>query len=209
MLLRFDVEAELTAGATIKAAFLRLTVARVPASPSPSQFGLHRVMVAWQEGDKQGGSPGGAAATSGETTWSERLRGEAAWSEPGGRRGADFELEPSATEAIEGLGTYEFELGAKGVAEIQGWLADPAQNHGWALIAKDEVTARTARRFATRESGKGPVLVIRFAAPPRPAHHQFRVRGRDDPAVSWGMQGNLTSGKVQSPLRAGLGRLSL
>lgn len=180
MLLRFDIEAGLPAGATIQAAFLTLTVARVPAGPSPSGFGLHRITVAWQEGDKQGASPGGAGAGPGETTWNERRHGQETWREPGGRLGEDFDATASATEMVEGLGEYEFEFGAKGVADIQGWLSDPARNHGWALIAEDETTARTARRFATRESGKGAVLVVRFAGPAAaPRITGFEVRGTE------------------------------
>ena len=178
LLVRFEVSTVLPAGARIQSAFLRLSVTREPAVPAPSRFALHRMLVSWREGTKEGSAPGGAKAEPGETTWDERLAGQAAWGEPGGRAGGDFEAAASASETVGGAGTYEFELGARGVADIQGWLADPTNNQGWIVVAEDEATARTARRFAARESGRGALLIIRFTTgTAAPRITGFEVRG--------------------------------
>jgi hypothetical protein len=169
MLLRFDVATALPRGATVQAAFLRLTVTREPLGAVPSTFALHRVLQAWNEGEGQGPAPGGAPAGPGELTWNDRARGSALWSEPGGSLGADFVAQAAGREAIAGPGVYEFEFGALGVSEIQGWLAAPETNHGWMLRSEAEGTAKTARRFATREASLGsPTLLIRYL-PPLPA----------------------------------------
>ncbi|MCP5526946.1 MAG: DNRLRE domain-containing protein [Verrucomicrobiales bacterium] len=178
VLLRFDVAAALPAEAMVEAAFLRIAVTRVPLDAEPSTFGLHQVRTSWIEGAQQGATPGGAPAAAHEPTWNSRSHPDAAWTEPGGADGVDFDGTPVATEPIDARGSYEFEVGAEGVAGIQGWLADPASNHGWLLRSQDEATAKTARRFAAREAeGSGPVLVIRYQrGPVRPRIDRLTIR---------------------------------
>ena len=180
MLLRFDGVSVLPANARIQAAYLRVNVTREPLGAAASRFALHRVLAPWSEGDKQGALPGGATASPGETTWNERMHGQAGWSEPGGKPGADFDPLPVATELVEGTGPYEFELGAQGVADIQAWLETPSANHGWVLLSQAEELSKTARRFSAREAEKGPVLVVRFtAAPVAPRITGFEIRGTE------------------------------
>ncbi|MCB1125603.1 MAG: DNRLRE domain-containing protein [Verrucomicrobiae bacterium] len=167
VLLRFDVAAALPADAVVQAAFVRVTVTHVPLGGVASTFGLHPVRVSWIEGGQQGATPGGAPAAALEPTWNSRSHPDGAWAEPGGGAGADYDETPVAIEGIDARGTYEFEVGAEGVAVIQGWLADQASNHGWLLRSQDEATAKTARRFAAREAAaSGPMLVIRYERGP-------------------------------------------
>jgi hypothetical protein len=190
MLLHFDVASVLPTNVLIQAAYLRLVVTREPLGAASSLFALHQVRTPWSEGDKQGALPGGAAAGPGETTWNERKHGQAAWSEPGGEPGPDFDPVPAATELVQGTGTYEFELSAKGVAGIQDWLRTPSANHGWVLRSQAEQVSKTARRFATRESGKGPVLVLRHGtAPVAPRITGFEIHGPDMILRFWGEAG--------------------
>jgi hypothetical protein len=102
----------------------------------------------------------------------------------------DFDPLPVATEPVQGTGTYEFELGAKGVADLQAWLETPSANHGWVLLSQAEEVNKTARRFATRESGKGPRLVVRFApAFVAPRITGFEIRGTEMSLRFWGEAG--------------------
>lgn len=77
--------------------------------------------------------------------------------------GIDFAAEPSSTERVQSVGTYEFEFGSNQIAELQDWLVHPESNHGWVLVSQAEDTAFTARRFATREHPQPnlrPTLVL-------------------------------------------------
>ena len=47
------------------------------------------------------------------------------------------------------------------VADVQGWLDNPASNFGWLMLG-DESTNLTAKRFDTRESTSPPVLAITY-----------------------------------------------
>ena len=51
------------------------------------------------------------------------------------------------------------------VADIQGWVSNPAGNFGWA-IRGNEVTTGVAHRFNSRENGSNPpVLILTFDVP--------------------------------------------
>ena len=53
------------------------------------------------------------------------------------------------------------------MADVQAWVNTPGNNAGWLLISEDEVTAKTARHFATREdANNAPVLTVVFTLPP-------------------------------------------
>ena len=62
-----------------------------------------------------------------------------------------------------------FESTSALVADLQRWLDHPEENFGWALVSEDEVTEKTARSFASRESGFGPLLTLQYAVVPEPA----------------------------------------
>ncbi|MGH7613747.1 MAG: hypothetical protein ACREMW_06870 [Gemmatimonadales bacterium] len=51
------------------------------------------------------------------------------------------------------------------VADVQGWLADPASNFGWILIGDESATA-TAKQFDSRESAASirPELRVFFTS---------------------------------------------
>jgi hypothetical protein len=160
VLLRFDLR-EFPAGLRVESAFVRWEVTREPVVPPVASFGLHRVLVGWEEGQGSGNLPGGERAVAGESTWGSQAFGTSNWSEPGMGSGVDYEVLPDATEEVSGLGMYEFEVGAQGVATVQGWIEDPSRNHGWLLRTDDESVARSARRWGSREGGKGAVLRMR------------------------------------------------
>ena len=75
-----------------------------------------------------------------------------------------------------GVGAYTWGSTAQLVADVQGWLNNPATNFGWALRG-NEGLAQSAKSFATKESptaGLRPVLTIDFtSATPPPPSGQF------------------------------------
>jgi len=163
-LYRFDVAAHVPSNAIIAAATLRLTVVRTPSGGGgiSSTFGLYRLLRAWTEGNKSTGGIG-AGASSSETTWLARQHPAGLWSAPGAASPLDFVEEPTATQFVEGHGTYEF---SDVSADVRHWLAQPASNSGWILISSDEETALTARRFGAREdAANAPSLVIEYSRP--------------------------------------------
>jgi len=177
-LLKFDVAGQIPTGATISSASLTLRVIRIPNPPANSAFGLHRLLVSWGEGTKNGSL--GLQATTGEATWISRFFLLPQWGIPGGKAGSDFLANASASTFVGGLGPYTFVSTSNLVADVQFWLGNPGSNFGWLLMSQDEATASTARRFASRESGaNAPALVIEYTLaqtqPPRLS--QMRLLG--------------------------------
>jgi hypothetical protein len=160
--MRFDVAGPISAGATITSATLTLIEVQLPSMlPAASTFGLHRLLVRWGEGTKNGNI--GSQATTGEATWNSRFSLLPQWAAPGGKAGTDFQADSSASTFVSGLGPYTFTSTSNLVADVQLWLDDTNSNFGWILVSEDEATASTARRFASREGGvDAPSLVIEY-----------------------------------------------
>jgi hypothetical protein len=177
--LRFDVAALVPAGVPVSSASLRLTLTR---SNSGFVFmSLYRVSAAWSEGTSNAGIPGGtgAAATPGDATWTRRVYPTTPWLSPGG----DTAPTASGTTLVgTSLTEYVFTTSPSLVADVQGWLDQPATNFGWQLRADETQIAPTAKRFGSRESALQPLLVVTYddasAAPPPPA-----VPALDAPAL--------------------------
>jgi hypothetical protein len=170
-LLLFNIAGAVPLGATINSVTLTLTVVKVPNSlgggPVSSTFELHRVLQSWGEGDNTGRR--GTAANANEATWNNRFAPATPWSIAGAAAPLDYAAAVSGTRAITGLGAYTFASTANMVGDVQNWLNDPANNFGWLLASQSEGTAKTARRFATREAASGrPTLVIDFTPIPEP-----------------------------------------
>jgi hypothetical protein len=171
-LLRFDLPSEISAGATITRAVLGFSVTREPSGAVASTFHAHRMLKGWQEGRGTGNT--GSAALSGESTWANQVHPDVPWSAAGGASGTDYLATSSASVLVEGDGPFELE-GAALAADVQAWLADPAQNFGWILISDLQETALTARRLGSREDpANAATLTLEFsAAAPRPVIHRF------------------------------------
>jgi len=135
---------------------------------------LHRLLDDWGEGTTGQGLP---AARSGQgfrtpadgttATWSNRFYNTVPWTNPGG----DFVATASGTTMV-GItrGAYIWDSTPAMVADVQGWLDDPASNFGWLLMGL-ESTAGTARRFDSREaalSSVWPELTVTFSGAPVP-----------------------------------------
>ncbi|MCX5692041.1 MAG: DNRLRE domain-containing protein [Planctomycetota bacterium] len=166
-LLAFDFSA-IPAGSTINSVQLTLHVSR--AASGSEVYGLHVMTGNWGEGtsnsDGSLGGGSGAAASTGDATWTSAFKGGAAWATLGG----DFNLVPSVTRSVVGTGSYAF-TGTAMAADVQQWLSNPASNFGWALLG-NEADASTAKRFDSRENATPsfrPSLVVTYTPVPSPA----------------------------------------
>lgn len=174
-LMLFDVGDSIPPGSIVTEATLSLDVVRQPRTGLQSSlFSLRRVFQPWGEGvqvPENPNSPGlGAPAAPGEASWSHRFAPTTLWSSPGGQAGVDFSPLLSSTALAQGIGdTVVFESSSALVADIQTWLNQPQSNFGWMLMTESENLQKTARGFASRESGFGPTLTIGFTAVPEPS----------------------------------------
>ncbi len=180
-LLVFDIAGSVPAGATITSVQLQLTVTKA-AFGAGSNFALHRALSDWGEG--AGTGDGGRLAVTGEASFNHRFAPSTAWGQPGGQSGVDYSAAASGSTFVNQVGTYTWQSGDQLIADVQGWLDGEAPNHGWFLISDAETTARTARRFGSREHGVSPpMLTIDFTPPPFKVT-QFNVTG-SSAALIW------------------------
>ena len=133
---------------------------------------LHKLLADWGEGTSiaPGEEGDGAPATPNDATWRHRFFDTIFWSTQGG----DFSATVSASQSVGPLGQYTWSS-AQMVADVQGWLDNPASNFGWLMLG-DESVFLTAKRFDTRESASPPVLAITYipAGTPTPTAYADR-----------------------------------
>jgi hypothetical protein len=165
-LIKFDITNAVPAGAQIVAARVRVVVVKANFFPQPSTFVLHRVLVDWGEGDNGTGdaSGSGSLAAEGEATWRAGFHPATMWSTPGLGAGSDYVEAASSSVGIDLPDAYDFDSTTSLVADVQGWLDNPASNFGWLLRSEAEASvSSTARRFASRESAADvPSLEIEY-----------------------------------------------
>jgi hypothetical protein len=161
------------AGATITG--VTLTMRDVMGGNGDHPADLHRVTREWGEGASFSGSGGGAAAAAaGDATWLYAFYAvvpaqATSWATPGG----DFDPAVSGSVVISddlGAGqifTWSSAANPAMVADVQAWVNNPANNHGW-LIRGNESTGMTAKRLNSRESTTAPVLSVTFVPEPNP-----------------------------------------
>jgi uncharacterized protein (TIGR03382 family) len=154
-------------GSTINSVRLTLHVSRAASGTEPVE--LHMLNADWGEGssnsDTSGGGGRGAAATTGDATWLDRVLGGARWNTAGG----DFKAAASASTDVVGLGFYSF-TSAGLVTDVQRWLDNSSTNFGWAIIG-NETADGTAKRFDSRQNATAanrPTLTIDYTPTPAP-----------------------------------------
>ena len=155
--LAFDIAGNIPPGSTITAISLSLNMSKTPTN-SAYVMELHKLLADWGEGTSiaPGEEGTGAPATLNDATWRHRFFDTIFWSTQGG----DFSATVSASQSVGPLGHYMWSS-AQMVADVQGWLDNPASNFGWLMLG-DESTNLTAKRFDTRESTSPPVLAITY-----------------------------------------------
>jgi hypothetical protein len=179
-LIKFDVAGQIPKSAVIQKAVLTLKVTGIPGSMGgggsvSSNFELRRVASSWGEGDKLGDR--GFPADPGEATWNCRFAPAQRWSTPGAAAPADFSNVVSASQFIAGNGAYIFDSTPALVADVQAWLNSPETNFGWILMSQAESTAKTARKFASREdTNNAPILSIEYTAPAVPRINRVEIQ---------------------------------
>lgn len=166
-LVAFDVAGALPTGATILNVSLTLHLSQTISSDK--LVSLHRSLGDWGEGNSRapGEEGSGGLAAPGDATWKHTFYDSQFWSTLGG----DFDPTASAAAIIgQDFGFYTWTSTSAMVADVQGWLDDPAASFGWELIG-DESAPFTAKRFDTRENQNRafrPVLTIEYQVVPEP-----------------------------------------
>ncbi len=160
-LLHFDIASQVPAGATIESVELGLEMTR--SIVTGFTFDLHRLLSDWGEGPSDAGGLEGAGASSeaGDATWIHRFYPNIDWGTPGG----DYEATPSASVLVNGVGPYTWGSTPTMVADVQLWLDDPDQNHGWLLRGPETARGVTAKQFGSRENpaDNGPRLSVTYS----------------------------------------------
>ena len=125
-------------------------------SPQGGTASLHRLTSSWGEGaaNAPGQEGQGAAAQTGDATWSHAFWNTTTWSTAGG----DFQSLASATQAYdttEGVALV-FSSTASLVSDVQFWLANPGSNYGWILRGEEgsgpTPPQQTARQLLSSEN---------------------------------------------------------
>jgi hypothetical protein len=143
-LLRFDLAA-IPTNATVESATMRLQIVQVPIDAVFAPFELHRALKAW-------------AADASWTSATTNLP----WSAPGAEEGIDYAAALVLGERVAASSEYVFASTNQIIADIAGWIADPASNHGWLLKSANEGTQGTAIHFGASESAVPPALEIHY-----------------------------------------------
>ncbi len=161
-LLAYDLSA-IPSGSTVQSVSLDVTVSRTISQTITVR--MHRLLASWGEGtvDADGQEGTGAPAEAGDATWLQRRLGGDAWINPGG----DFVPTESARTGLRVNGTYTYSSGTL-AEDVQLWLDDPSQNHGWILIANAAAGFGSAKRLNSRENADAatrPLLTVTFSGP--------------------------------------------
>lgn len=161
-LVNFRVDGIIPDGAIIETVTLRLHMSR---TTSPTQaVSLHRVLASWGENISDAGANEGtgAPASPGDATWRYRFYDDTGWANLGG----DFVSAASATTNVASVEYYNWSS-AQMVADVQYWLDNPDEQHGW-LIKGNEAASRTAKRFDSNDNPVNdfrPLLKITYTIP--------------------------------------------
>lgn len=162
-LLAFDITSNVPAGSNIDSAMLTLTLNNVgPAVASP--MSLNRLTENWGEGTSSG-SGGGAAATPGDATWTQRFYDATTpvnWTTAGGTFSGTVSATTNVTNVI---GPFSW-TSAQLATDVKNWLATPATNFGWILRADETiVSSATAHGFVSREgvATQRPQLQVNYS----------------------------------------------
>jgi predicted phosphodiesterase len=153
-LVRWDLEA-IPASAILDGASIEIDVFNA----SSDSYELYALLVPWAED---------------EATWNESATG-LAWGSAGASGAGDRGGEVLGVVHAGATGAYEVVLNAAGLAEVQGWVADPTSNRGLALADSDE---NDGLDFSSREApvtGARPKLTVTY--------HELAVPDGEPPSI--------------------------
>lgn len=155
-LLAFNLTGQIPPGATIVSVTLRLSMFQT--NTGAQTVALHKATRDWGEGSSNASDGKGASATTNDATWLHTFFNTQQWQAVGG----DFSATASASTSVSGNGVYTWGSTPGLVADVQGWLNNPATNFGWFVIG-NEAANKTAKAFGSREqatAGNRPQLTI-------------------------------------------------
>ena len=167
-LIEFDIASFIPAGATINSATLTLHASLTRATST--FISLHRLTREWNEGTTNAVSNEGAGITpvlGNDATWLHSVSTSVPWTGPGAA--GDFNPAATGTATILGSGAFYSWPGLQ--SDVQTWLANGSDNHGWLLLG-DESTSATAVQFDSRthpNDDNRPFLTIDFTPVPEPS----------------------------------------
>lgn len=161
----FDISGAIAPGALIDSVELVLNMSKTPLGAGPQVISLHRLLADWGEGTSdatlQEGK--GAPATPGDATWLHNFSPGSLWTTIGG----DYDPTSSASQSVDGVGSYMWGSTAQVIADVQSWVDNPQSDFGWILIG-NEVTPTTAKRFDSKDHASPsarPALTIYYNVP--------------------------------------------
>lgn len=155
--------AGIPAGAQVTGVTLTLHQSMVAPGTPANTAGVYRLTADWGEGASTGFGGAGNPAAPGDATWIHRFFSSQNWTTPGG----DYVPIASATQTLGGLGNYSWS-GPGLVADVQGWVNNPASNFGWIMIAGNEASATSARKLDSKENftaANQPTLTVIYQVP--------------------------------------------
>lgn len=162
--LQFDIAAGIPAGSTINSVMLGLSLSA--SNEANATVSVHRLLAEWGEGSTTSSGGQGAAAGAGDATWLFAMYNSSPWTTAGG----DYEGAVSTQTLVGASGDYLWPSTSEMVADVQGFLDDPAMNFGWIIIG-NESAAQTSKRFSTREDADEalrPRLIVDYTPVPEP-----------------------------------------
>ncbi len=186
-LLKFDVAANVPAGAMITDVTLELNVDEGKGGQRNAD--VHVLTQDWGEGSANNpGSPGqGGFPSTDDCSWAYTFWSISMWTNPGG----DFDANSIASTNINDSGIASWNS-TDLTSTVQDWLDGTTPNHGIILIG-DESTNQTAKKLHSRENATGqPVLKVtyttstglssnvsspKFSIHPNPVQSNFSLHG--------------------------------
>lgn len=184
-LLSFDFSS-IPTGATITNVQLTLTLGQVAGgtgAATSATIGLFDLSRNWGEGTASSvstsattlsGAGSGVGAGPGDATWNAAASPGTLWTTAGGDHAASasaslFLPNNVINTSFTWLSTPQL------VADVQGWLTNPATNFGWEVINANEVSTKTIYGFYSSEwhtytaaggnAGQEPALQVTYAVP--------------------------------------------
>jgi hypothetical protein len=162
-LILFDLSG-IPAGATITNVQMTLSLSNVAGGggggggmePSSATISLYALSRNWGEGTNESTAAGidttghGLMANPGDCTWDAAVFGTTNWSTHGG----DYVSTASVTFFLNNNtvgNSFTWPSTAQTVADVQGWVNNPATDFGWLLYNVNETSQRTLYGFFSRE----------------------------------------------------------
>ncbi|QQS08695.1 MAG: multicopper oxidase family protein [Phycisphaerales bacterium] len=165
-LIKFDLSS-IPSNATVISATLTLRLLETNDSASRG-VSIYRVTQSWGEAGSNavGDEYTGAAAQITDANWTVRSFPFTAWSTPGGA----FATPASATTTVSTiLNTFHDFTGSQVAANVQQWIQNPSQNHGWIILSSNALGGNALRGFGSRNNptrGNQPVLEVQYQVIP-------------------------------------------